>query len=244
MTILSSAQREAITDEFNEFVEQITIIGWREQRSWSEFCSKFSIPDYKSLEQRMTANFLHYRTNYLIITVSIFILRILLAPLLFLSIVCCAAASAAFILLYKQPILIGDFEVDHKMKITGCVIVSVVFLALCGAVEHLLWGVIFSAIVVVGHMVLRPRSISSKSNKVYEEMKIGTSGWGGLFGSSKKEKSNNYDHQQQQSQQSMEDPENPGGAGGSKGEGYDTSRHDTAAGGGSVRKRVSPQGLY
>jgi hypothetical protein len=222
MSFLSSAQRDAVTEEFNEFVEQLTIIGWKEMRSWSEFGSCFKLPDSKNLEQRVTANFLHYRTNYLIITASIFILRILLAPLLFLSIVCCAAASAAFILLYKQPIKMGDFEVTPNVKLALCGGVSAVFLALCGAVEHLLWGVIYSVLLCAAHMVFRPRSISSKSNKVYEEMKIGTSGW---FGGSKKEKS---DHLSPAGHMYL-DPEDPGDPG-------------EAASGSSMRKRASPRG--
>ena len=223
MSFLSPSQREALIEEFNEFVEQLTIIGWKEMRSWSEFMSCFKIPDSKNLEQRVTTNFLHYRTNYLIITASIFIVRILLAPFLFLSIVLCAVVTAA-VVLHKEPIRIGDVELNHSMKLTVCAVTSLIFLALCGAVEHLLWGLVFSAIICVAHMVFRPRNISSKGNKVYEEMKIGAAGW------FKKEKDDIASTGG--GNQSSMDPENP------------APSTETSYSGGSIRKRASPQGLY
>mmetsp|Transcript_15108 Transcript_15108/g.28444 ORF Transcript_15108/g.28444 Transcript_15108/m.28444 type:complete len:225 (+) Transcript_15108:65-739(+) len=224
MSFISPAQREMIMDELREFMEQLSIIGWKEQRSWSEFSSSFKVPDSKNLQERVTANFLHYRTNYLIITASVFIVRLVLAPFLFLSIVFCGAASAAAILLIKDPIRVGDYEVNHQMKLALCGVGSFVFLGLCGAVEHLLWGVVFSSLLCCGHMVFRPRNISSRANKAYEEAKIGTSGW---FGGAKKEKPEDEE----------QDPEAPSG-------GRDQPQHSLGQPG-SVRKRASPQGgLY
>lgn len=224
-------------DEITEAVEQLRILGWKEQRGWGEFAGSFKVPsDTKSLEQRVNANFLHYRTNYLIITASVFILRLLLAPMLFLSIVCCAAVSAAAILLIKDPIRIGDFIITQSIKLIGCALVSLLFLALCGAVEHLLWGLLISALLCFSHMIFRPRSISSKSNKIYEEAKINVSGWfgdgserGGATGL-------------------MSDPENPDVMSdvmsGFSGSGSGSGR-DEGSGGGSMRKRTQGAGaLY
>lgn len=210
-------------EDLQEFVEQMSIIGWKEQRSWKEFSSSFKVPDSKNLEERVTANFLHYRTNYLIITASVFILRLLLAPMLFLCIFCCIVASAAATVLIKDPVRVGDFDINSKVRLIICGVVSFIILGLCGAVEHLLWGVVFSGIICCSHMIFRPRNISSRSNKVYEEMKINSTNWFG--GTNKKEKG-------AEEQQDDWDPEAD-------------PTPDNSHQQGSMRKRVSPQGgLY
>lgn len=174
--IIGNMNTERIGEDIGELIEALRTLGWKEQRPWPEFFAVFKPPSitYKDIEQRVVTNFLQYRANYIAISCGIFALRILFAPVLFLCIVLCATVSSYLILVLKGPILIGELKLDDKMRSIICAIGSFIFLGLCGALEHLLWGLILSVFVCITHMLFRPRSISSKANKVYEEVRLTT----------------------------------------------------------------------
>ncbi len=177
--IFGPRKAEEIGEDIGLFMEQLKVLGWRDMRPWNEFASSFKPPswDYRSIEQRVTANFLHFRTNYLAIIAAIFTIRIIFAPVLFLCIVLCAGATIAVIAIIKEPIVVGDYTLDEKAKLTTCGGVSFVFLGLCGALEHLLWGLLIALTLCICHMMLRPRSVTSTANMYASEAKLSANAW-------------------------------------------------------------------
>jgi hypothetical protein len=177
--LLGDEKAEIISEEIGVFMEQMKLLGWKDMKPWQEFFGAFTPPpgDYKGLEDRIVANFLQYRTNYLTIVSLIFILRILFAPILFLCILTCVGLSYVAIIVVKGPLSVGEFEINETGKISICGVFSFLFLGLCGALEHFLWGLVISLGICCVHMLLRPRTLSSSGNKAYEEFKLSASQW-------------------------------------------------------------------
>ena len=168
-----------IEDDIVLFIEQLKILGWQDMRSWNEFFSVFKPPswDYRSLEQRVTANFLHFRTNYMSVVAAIFVLRLIFAPWLFLCIVLCVGMTIGVTGIIKQPITVGEYTFDDRAKLAACGAISFVFLGLCGALEHLLWGLLISLTLCSFHMIFRPRSVSSTANMYASDFKLASNQW-------------------------------------------------------------------
>ncbi|KAJ1413456.1 hypothetical protein B484DRAFT_402022 [Ochromonadaceae sp. CCMP2298] len=103
----------------------------------------------------------------------------------------------------------GEFTLSDSHKRSALAITLLFFYAVCGILERLVWTVIYCVLLCGLHLVFRPRSVTSKSNKVYEELKL--SGFGGIFtrpsgtsssGSGSSGHSSGSRHRE-------EDPENP-----------------------------------
>jgi hypothetical protein len=172
--IMGNISAQRLADDLGEIIETLKTLGWKEQRPWAEFFQVLKPPGwtYKDIEQRILTNFLQYRSNYVAIMCGVFLLRILFAPILFLSIVLCATITIYVVVVWKTPYMVGEHQLNEKSKIICCGVFSFIFLGLCGALEHLLWGLVISSLLCLLHMIFRPRSVSSKANKIYEEIKI------------------------------------------------------------------------
>ena len=121
----------------------------------------------KHLEQRILTNLLHYRSNYLLICTGIFILRIVFAPFMLLSLLCVGLFCFYVLAVLTKPIVINDdltLTLMHKQA--ACAVVSIVFLVLSGSLEKLLWTLLYCLVIIASHMVFRPRSVTSKTGKV------------------------------------------------------------------------------
>ena len=121
----------------------------------------------KHLEQRILTNLLHYRSNYLVICTGIFILRIVFAPFMLLSLLCVGLFCFYVLAVLTKPIVINDdltLTLMHKQA--ACAVVSIVFLVLSGSLEKLLWTLLYCLVIIASHMVFRPRSVTSKTGKV------------------------------------------------------------------------------
>jgi hypothetical protein len=177
--IFGPRRAEELSQDIGMFIEQLKILGWRDMRPWDEFFSVFKSPswEYRSIEQRVTANFLHFRTNYLSVVAAIFVVRLIFAPALFLCIVFCAGLTVGVVAVFKDPITVGDYTLNDNAKLTACGVISFVFLGLCGALEHMLWGLIMSLFICICHMMFRPRSVSSTANLYVSEAKLATAQW-------------------------------------------------------------------
>jgi hypothetical protein len=93
--VLGEKKGKELEEEIGYAIEQIKIFGWKDLRSWSEFLHVFKIPilQRKNLEQRIVTNFLHYRSNYFVICLVLFVLRIIFAPYLLLALFCVVSFS-------------------------------------------------------------------------------------------------------------------------------------------------------
>lgn len=164
-----------LEEELGEIIENLQILGYKEVKPWAEFLSAMKPPaqwDAKHLEQRVTTNFLYYRSNYLLICAAIIIFRIILSPLTLFSIILTVAVVGYITVMVKTPLIMGETVIDQQKKNWACVALSVIILGLSGTIAEMFWSIFIAVAVCLAHMLFRARSISSKMNKVQEEVKL------------------------------------------------------------------------
>jgi hypothetical protein len=155
-------------------------VNTKDLRNWTEFFAVFKPPQWNSkhLGQRVLTNLIHYRTNYILIVAGIFGVRLVFAPFMLLSLVCVGAFCFYFLVILNKPIVINDnvtLTTIHKQAVCG--LVSALFLVLSGSLEKLLWTMLYCLLIIVSHMVFRPRSVTSKTGKLYDELKLSGFSW-------------------------------------------------------------------
>jgi hypothetical protein len=177
--MLSEGQLKDIYEEFIRFSEQCHEKLWKEMKPWPEFFGTFKIPqrDMKTLEQRVSTNLDYYKPNYISICGTIIALQIIFAPVVFLVLVLCTVFSCYLLLIRKNPIVVGDTEITGPMKMYVCCGFTFLVMALSGVMVKLVWVTIYSGVLCLFHMLLRPRSVSSKTDKIYEDLKPTGSMW-------------------------------------------------------------------
>jgi hypothetical protein len=87
--------------EFNNVYQQLKILGWKELRPWEEFFAVFKTPQLTltHLEQRITTNFLQYRSNYVCLCGVIICIQILRAPVIILTLILIVALCSCYLLI-------------------------------------------------------------------------------------------------------------------------------------------------
>ncbi|CAM9409237.1 unnamed protein product [Heterosigma akashiwo] len=124
------------------------------------------------LEQRITTNFLHYRSNYATIAVVVVACSILMSPGLLVSLFLSLGLCLYFIPASDRVVMLGDRELNRNERITVAVAGSFVLLSVTGNFYRLLRIILTAAGICGLHMVFRPRNIRSKANRFYEEAKM------------------------------------------------------------------------
>jgi len=194
--VMSSLSDFLPPDKYRELVEEIglhvesfRLLINKESRSWQEFFAVLKPPqlNFKHVEQRMTTNLVHYRVNYMVICLVVYVLQILFHPVLLIALLAVMAFCFYSVFILRKPLILGESIIinENGVKVlTVCV--SIIFLALVGSLEQLLWGSIYSLIICTLHMLLRPRSVTSKTNLMYEQMRVTNGGfsWGAGAGGS------------------------------------------------------------
>lgn len=182
--VLGDHATETVLHEINGLYQQAKILGWKELRPWDEFFGAFKPPqmNWKHLEQRLTTNMLHYRSNYISVCGIVMCVQIIRAPVVLLTLVLIATMCTYGLLIVKGPVRVGDTVLSETVKRSVCAVVSIVLLAVTGTLEHLIWSILYCVALCGLHLLLRPRSVTSKTNRVFEEAKLGAYGW---FGESK-----------------------------------------------------------
>jgi hypothetical protein len=172
------------SDEMGHLIEQLRILGYKELRPWNDFFQSFKPPqwNWKHLEQRIITNFLHYRSNYLLISGIVMAIQLLVCPFEILSFLLVLLFDVYMILVMKRQIKMGDIIITEQQKRIAVGIISAMVLILSGALTAITWSIIYCAGINGLHMVFRPRSVTSKANKMYEEIKL--SGYNNWFGGS------------------------------------------------------------
>jgi PRA1 family protein len=181
--VLGESRGKEVAEEMGSIMEQIKSLGYKELRSWNEFFAVLKPPSswsYKNVEQRLLTNLVHYRSNYLAICAILFGIRILFAPYILLALICVITFGVYLLVIVNKPILVGEFTVDDRLKRVIVGSVTLVFLALCGALERLLWTTIYCIVICGLHMIFRPRSVTSKTGKPYDEIKLSGFSWFGV----------------------------------------------------------------
>ena len=172
--ILGEKATDDFIEELNSLFEQIKILVWKELRPWGEFFAVFKLPQFnvRHLTQRISTNLIHYKSNYIIVCSTIFLVQILLSPLLLLTLITIVLFSGYFILLYKKPITLGEITLNDSVKKFLSGFGSVILLSITGTLEHLIWSILYCLTICALHLLFRPRSVTSKSNKLYEQLEL------------------------------------------------------------------------
>jgi hypothetical protein len=173
--LVGPVRAKELEEELGELIENLQILGYKEVKPWAEFLSAMKPPaqwDAKHLEQRVTTNFLYYRSNYLLICCSIILFRIILSPLTLFSILLTVTLIGYIMLMVKVPLMLGETIIDSQKRNWACVALAFVILGLSGTLAELFWSIFISVTLNLAHMLFRARSISSKMNKVQEEVKL------------------------------------------------------------------------
>lgn len=195
-----------VMEQLHEFWSACKAIGWKDMRPWSEFFGAFKVPqlNLRHMEQRMTTNLLHYRSNYLSVFLVLFVLNCLYKPSLFFTVLTCTWLFIAAFVLVKKNMHIGDVIIKRSHRLYLCISLTIFMLLVTSTLESLLWFFLVSISVIILHAMFRPRSVSSKAGKAYDEMKLNGFSWMGLVGATGKD-----DFAGSSSSSTVFDPENP-----------------------------------
>jgi hypothetical protein len=198
-TLLGEKSTQELWEELEPLLQDLNRLGWQEMRPWADFFATFKAPQFqwKHLEQRIVTNFLHYRTNYFAVCMAVLALQVLFAPRIVVTAIVLIGLWVYLFIVQKHTVVINEsFALNARTKPYVFGLVAFVVLALTGVLERLLWIVIYSVTLCGMHMVFRPRSISAKTNRVYEEMKL--NGYASVFrfGSSGESKATHDDFRQ------------------------------------------------
>jgi hypothetical protein len=163
-----------IVVEIEDLMETIQTLGWKDIRPWNEFFAMFKVPQWnqKHLEERITTNFLHYRSNYFVIAVALFIFQIVFSPVMIFTALLIGIFYVVAFTLVKNNFRVGDLVITLKMKQYIFFTIAGLTLVLSGALTRLAWFLVSAVSLIGGHLLFRPRNMTAKANKVYEEMKM------------------------------------------------------------------------
>lgn len=201
--LIGSNNTHELIEEINLFYEKIVQL-LKELRTWNEFFNSFKLPqfNFKHTEQRISTNCLHYFSNYVLICIILLCLQLIMSPILIIILPFVFLICFYIIVIYKKPISFGKFIISDSMKRTFCIVLALFLLTICNMLERLIWYSIYCIIICGLHMLTRPRSVTSKTNKVYQELKLNGFSWfssdKSILNSLGKDNNNN-----------MIDPENP-----------------------------------
>lgn len=172
--VLGERATTELAEELNDLYQQLQILGWKEMRPWGEFMAGFKVPEMNAahLEERVTTNFLHYRSNYAAVCGVLILLQVFLSPMLLVAVPLAIVLCCYVLIVHKRPIKIGDVVISTYGKQTACAMFCLFFFAISGVLERLVWIVLYCVSTCGLHLIFRPRNMSAKANKVYEELKL------------------------------------------------------------------------
>ena len=126
------------------------------------------MPPSGGIRQRCLTNVNHYWANYVCIAIVIFVLRILFAPFLLVSLIVLIAFNGYFIAYISEVQITSDITLAGWSKTAVAAVISFVFLGLTRGLEHILWNLLLVVVLCGAHMVLRPRSVTASPDSTVE----------------------------------------------------------------------------
>merc|ERR1711977_223051 len=134
----------------------LTKLGWAELRPWKEFWQSGEFKRPSNLEDRVTTNFIYYRSNYVIVVIGALILSVMSCPTTIVMLLIGLVASALALVLSEN---------------TG-VAATVLGLTALISGRRLLLGLLVGLVLVLLHVVFRTRSIRSRLSATIDEHRI------------------------------------------------------------------------
>jgi hypothetical protein len=192
--VVGAKSADQIMCEIEPTLQDLQQLGWNEMRPWSDFFATFKTPQFqfKHLEQRIVTNFLHYRTNYAFLSLGVLALQILMAPMILFTAFTIVGLWTYLFVIHRTSLILGDIVLDATKKKLLFGGITCLLFVVTGTLERLLWTIIYSVLLCGLHMVFRPRSVSSKANRVYEEAKLNGINIGTVFGFAEGKSSGNF----------------------------------------------------
>ena len=144
-------------------------------KPWKLFFTDLRTPsqwDRKNLESRICTNLLYFRSNYFTVVSCFMLLGIVFNPIIILSLIIVAAWYIYVMLIMKGPLMVGDYEVDFHMRLVICSISAIVFFALTGALEAVLWSLFYGIVACLVHLMLRSKNHSQLTSPAQEDIKL------------------------------------------------------------------------
>merc|ERR1712166_850276 len=126
-------------------------LGWGEMRPWNELVAEFKRPS--NLEDRVTTNFLYYRSNYVALVAGCLLFSVGTCPTSLVLALLGLLASALTLVVLQNASVAG-----------ALLCVTAYFTG-----TQLLLGLLLGLVLVLLHLLFRTRSIKSRMSAVYDE---------------------------------------------------------------------------
>jgi len=170
--LLDEAQYAVLLEEGGLILQRLKELV-NSTKAWSDFFAVLKIPsaNRKHIEQRISTNLMHYRSNYFAILSLLVLFQIVAHPVLLLALLVVALFLFYSLCILKPPLVLSPTVIINQQGCNIAVSVCVfVFFTLCGVLERIIWTCIYWFVLSFSHMLLRPRSVTSKtSDSLYDE---------------------------------------------------------------------------
>lgn len=131
-------------------------LGWAELRPWEEFFQPSEFKSPSNLQDRISTNFVYYRSNYVIVAIASLLISIMSCPSTVVVTFLGVLASAVTLI------------ISRKSEVAA----TVLALAALLNGKRILLGVLLGLVSVLLHMVFRNRSVRSRISAAIDEQKI------------------------------------------------------------------------
>lgn len=157
-------------DHCSEYVKSIAREGLK---PWRDFATGLQFPpfDKSVLIDRMFSNFSYFHANYFQLFCFILSVQLLFAPLVIAVFLIVISWYIFVMILIKQPMVVGDFEMDNHRKLVVCSVVALLFIVFTGAMERLFVDIVVAVIVCLLHMAIHEELTDNNAYQSGEQMK-------------------------------------------------------------------------
>lgn len=171
----SSAKYALYANDLHEFKNNLILyynqVGTLQP--WDEFLSFYKQPqcNFHQLDQRLSFNFLKYRSNYLsiviVITTSFTLYGFIFYPIFLLLLIPFLLFSFYCLIANKSSMRIGEITITTKGEKYAVLLVLTILLGVTDGLTYLVWILLFSCTLCLLHMFFTPKDgLDMKSQSV------------------------------------------------------------------------------
>eukprot|EP00735_Rhodelphis_limneticus_P010170 TRINITY_DN2927_c2_g2::TRINITY_DN2927_c2_g2_i1::g.4628::m.4628 TRINITY_DN2927_c2_g2::TRINITY_DN2927_c2_g2_i1::g.4628 ORF type:complete len:181 (+),score=25.85,sp/Q9UI14/PRAF1_HUMAN/31.78/6e-17,PRA1/PF03208.14/1.4e-33,Pox_P21/PF05313.7/0.0026 TRINITY_DN2927_c2_g2_i1:96-638(+) len=133
-------------------------------RDWLDFVRKdtFSMPNHDEYTTRVQSNLLHYRTNYTIIALSLFIYAIISDPLVLVCLLFIGGIWLWLVNFWKEPLCVQGVILTTQHKYAVVSIFTVFLLYITSAGSTVIWTLGAAFAVICAHASFRDHHVHLK----------------------------------------------------------------------------------
>ncbi|KAK8826306.1 hypothetical protein WA538_001446 [Blastocystis sp. DL] len=144
--------------------------GWAKFIPLKECFEKFNVPDASRLEDRISNNFVYYRTNYLALYVLLLVIAAFTAPVFSVVDFCLVLLWMLPFIWVPTPFVVGDYRITPSCILSALIAFTLIVLLLFRRYFLHFVGMNLLFILLMGlHVVLRNSSLMSKMHVMMNE---------------------------------------------------------------------------